>query len=112
MFPSPDSQAVVATFHRFVELIETRDGVSPLGWPLSFRADFPRRPNHHHSPPASGGGGSGGGGGGAAPRERGATFHGSAALHDVDGDGREDVCVADGASGRVYFIAVGEVGEG
>jgi hypothetical protein len=60
---------------------------------------------------AAGGGHKRGRGGGGTTKQLGpALFHGSAAVHDVNGDGHDDVCVADG-DGNVYWVAVGEYGQ-
>ena len=39
-----------------------------------------------------------------------ALFHGSAVVHDVNGDGLDDICVADG-DGNIYWVTVGEYGQ-
>jgi hypothetical protein len=125
MFADGGVQLVVPTFVRYLELIEGDEGLAPVGWPLAFDVEDPEE--------EEGGGGDdddegqgddelsttdrknkkSGAGGGDMHRDHHlgpSLFHGGAMVHDVNGDGRDDVGVVDG-DGNVYWVAVGSFGE-
>ena len=127
MFGDGGVQLVAPTLVRYLELIEGAEGLPPLGWPLAFDQEDPRTGDDdaavdddfrarqgvapHKRGPHRAPSGGGGGGEWARGDHRGpAVFHGSANVHDVNGDGVDDICISDG-DGNVYWVAVGGGGE-
>lgn len=107
MFGDGGVQLVAPTFVRYLELIEGGEGLAPAGWPLAFDLEDPEGGDDG----LDGGSGGAGGAGGAKEGTRGrvggrgpALFHGSAAVHDVNGDGRDDMYV-DGSPHELVALA-------
>lgn len=133
MFSDGGVQIVAPTFARYLELVEGAEGLAPEGWPLAFDVEDPEdsdddddedddhgdgsnqgasaAKHKHHNRPVGGGGAGASASGAGRKQERGpALFHGSAMVHDVNGDGVDDVGVCDD-DGNVYWVAVGAYGE-
>lgn len=124
MFSDGGVQIVAPTFARYLELVEGAEGLAPEGWPLAFDVEDLEDGDDDDDDDDHGDGGSNPGASAAKPKhhnrpfggahrkaERGpALFHGSAMVHDVNGDGVDDVGVCDG-DGNVYWVAVGAYGE-